>query len=156
MNEALLREIADRTAISGVLHRYCRGVDSKNWALLEGCFADDLEADFRSFAGREVVRGRAAWLAAMRKTIAGLDATQHLTGNHEIAIAGDAATLRADLQAVHILRNDRGDAEYTVGGFYDIDLGRASDGWRIRRYRLTVVWTRGNRDVLRLAAKRSG
>jgi ketosteroid isomerase-like protein len=146
----------DRIAVSEVLHTYCRAIDAKDWALLERCFTEDLEADFRSFAGREVVRGRETWLAAIRTTIAGLTATQHLTGNHTIALDGDCAVLRADLQAVHILQNARGDGEYTVGGWYDIELARTADGWRMRRYTLTVSWARGNRDILRIAAKHAG
>ena len=156
MSGLSVAQLNDRIAVSDVLHRYCRAIDTKDWALLEGCFTEDLEADFRSFAGREVVRGRAIWLAAIRKTIAGLGATQHLTGNHAIALDGDAATLRADIQAVHILVNERGDGEYTVGGWYDIDLRRTADGWRMCRYKLSVSWARGNRDLLRIAAKRAG
>jgi hypothetical protein len=151
-----LHLLQDRIAVSDVLHTYCRAIDTRDWALLETVFAADMAADFRSFAGREVVRGRDAWLAAIRKTIAGLSATQHLTGNHVIAVAGDTATLRADLQAVHILQNERGDGEYTVGGWYDIELARTADGWRITFYKLTISWARGNRDILRIAAKRAG
>ena len=148
--------LQDRIAISDVLHAYCRAIDTRDWALLETVFAADIEADFRSFAGREVVRGRDNWLPAIRKTVGGLTATQHLTGNHVIVLDRDSATLRADLQAVHILQNERGDGEYTVGGWYDIELSRLPEGWRIRRYKLTVSWARGNRDILRIAAKRAG
>ncbi|MEQ9643109.1 MAG: nuclear transport factor 2 family protein [Alphaproteobacteria bacterium] len=155
MTGLTLDQLNDRVAISDVLHRYCRAIDIKDWALLETCFTEDLEADFTSFAGRDVVCGRDNWLKAIRLTISGLEATQHLTGNHTIALHGDAASLRADIQAVHILANPRGDGEYTVGGWYDIDLRRTDDGWRIGRYKLTVRWSRGNRDLLRLAAKRA-
>lgn len=149
-------QLNDRIAVSDVLHRYCRAIDTKDWALLATCFVEDMEADFTSFAGRDVVRGRDNWLAAIRLTISGLEATQHLTGNHTIALDGDSATLRADIQAVHILANPRGDSEYTVGGWYDIDLVRTADGWRIRRYVLTTRWSRGNREIMRLASKRAG
>lgn len=156
MTTNAIAALNDRVAISEVLHTYCRAIDTKEWGLLEQVFAEELEADFRSFAGRDVVRGRAAWLAAIRRTVGGLTATQHLTGNHSIALEGDRATLRADLQAVHILQNSRGDCDYTVGGWYDIDLVRTADGWRISRYTLTVSWARGNRDILRIAAKQAG
>lgn len=156
MTDKAVQELLDRADISAVLHRYCTAIDTKDWALLETCFTEDLEADFRSFAGREVVKGREQWCAAIRSTIAGLDATQHMTANHVHQIDGDAATLRADLQAVHILANERGGEEYTIGGFYTIDLARTPDGWRFRRYALTVRWHRGNRAILRLAAARAG
>ncbi len=153
MTGLTLEQLNDRVAISDVLHRYCRAIDTKDWALLETVFVEDMEADFTSFAGRDVVRGRDNWLSAIRLTISGLEATQHLTGNHTITLDGDSAALRADLQAVHILANPRGDGEYTVGGWYDIDCVRTADGWRVKRYKLTVRWSRGNRDILRIAAK---
>ena len=156
MTDATVQELLDRADVSAVLHRYCQAIDTKDWALLESCFTEDLEADFRSFAGREVVKGRETWVAAIRSTIAGLDATQHLTGNHAHVIDGDRAKLRADIQAVHTFQNDRGDPEYTIGGWYDIDLTRTPDGWRIHRYALTVRWHRGNREILRLAARKDG
>ncbi len=148
-----LRELQDRIAVSDVLHRYAAAVDGKDWELLRSCFTDDLEADFRSFGGGEVVRGADAWVAAIRSTIQGMDATQHLTGNHVQRIDGDQAQLTAYIQAVHILANDSGDREYTIGGSYDCDLVRTAEGWKIRRYVLTVLWHRGNRNILRIAGR---
>lgn len=149
-----LQHLIDRAEISDVLHRYAKAIDTKDWALLATCFTEDLEADFRSFAGKEVVSGRGRWVEAIRSTIQGMDATQHLTGNHSHQVRGDEASLTAYIQAVHWLRNDRGDTEYTVGGYYDCELVRSPEGWRIRKYRLTVIWARGNRDILRLAQKK--
>lgn len=148
-----LAELQDRIAISDVLHRYAAAIDGKDWELMRSCFTDDLEADFRSFGGLEVVRGADAWVETIRSTIQGMDATQHLTGNHSHRIDGDQAQLTAYIQAVHILANDRGDSEYTIGGSYDCDLVRTAEGWKIRRYVLTVLWHRGNRNILRLATR---
>lgn len=154
MSETTVELLVDRAEISDVMHRYCRAVDSRDWDLLTSCFTEDLTADFRSFAGREAVSGRDTWVAAVRSTVGGLDATQHMTANHLHDLGGDTAGLRADLQAVHVLQNDLGDAEYTVGGYYTCDFVRRSDGWKIRHYALTVTWQRGNRHILKLAAKK--
>jgi hypothetical protein len=151
----MTRLLLDRAEISGVMHRYCTAVDTRDWALLASCFTPELEADFRSFGGREVVRGRDAWVEAVRATVGGLDATQHLTANHVHEIDGDTAHFTAYLQAVHVLANDQGDPEYTVGGYYDCDMVRGPDGWRIARYSLNVTWHRGNRHILRLGTRRA-
>ncbi len=156
MTDATVQELLDRADVSAVLHRYCLAIDTKDWALLESCFTEDMEADFRSFAGRETVKGREPWLAAIRSSMAGMDATQHLSGNHSHKIDGDHATLRADIQALPMFQNERGDSEYTVGGWYDIELTRTPEGWRIHRYAITVSWHRGNRDLLRQAARKAG
>ena len=155
MTDSAQNELLDRADISAVLHRYCQAIDTKDWRLLESCFTEDLVADFTSFAGREAVEGRDKWLQAIKGTIAGLDATQHMTGNHIHTVDGDAAQLSAYIQAVHMLANDKGDSEYTVGGWYDIDLRRTGDGWRICRYALNVRWHRGNRGILRMAARKA-
>ena len=143
--------LLDRADISSVLYRYAKAIDTKDWVLLATCFTEDLEADFRSFAGREVSRGRDRWVEAIRTSIQGMDATQHLTSNHVHDIRGDEATLSAYIQAVHRLQNERGDSEYTIGGYYDCEMVRTPEGWRIRKYRLKVTWHRGNREILRLA-----
>ncbi len=146
--------LLDRADISQVIHTYATAIDTRDWNLLATCFTEDLEADFRSFAGREVVKGRDTWVAAIKSTIEGLDATQHLTANHVHKIDGDAATLIAYLQAVHRLDSAKSDPEYTVGGYYTCAMVRTAGGWRMRRYSLAVSWHRGNRDILRQAQRR--
>ena len=154
MTAANVQSLLDRADISQVIHTYATAIDTRDWDLLATCFTEDLEADFRAFGGREVIRGRAAWVAIIKDTIAGLDATQHLTANHVIQVDGDTGTLIAYLQAVHRLDTARGDPEYTVGGYYTCDMVRGGDGWRMRRYTLAVSWHRGNRDILRQAQRR--
>lgn len=154
MTEANIQLLLDRADISQVIHTYATAIDSRDWELLATCFTEDLEADFRSFGGREVVKGRDTWVAAIKSTIQGLDATQHLTANHVITVDGDTATLVAYLQAVHRLDSARSDPEYTIGGYYTCDMVRTAQGWRMRRYALSVTWHRGNRDILRQAQRR--
>ena len=159
MTDPALQNLIDRADISSVLYTYAAAIDSRDWDLLAACFTEDLEADFRDFGGRQVIKGRAAWVDAIKGTIAGLDATQHLTSNHVHKIDGDTAILTAYLQAVHRLDNARSDPEYTVGGYYTCDMVRSGEkeingGWCMRRYKLTVTWHRGNRDILRQARRR--
>ncbi len=154
MTDANVQLLLDREDISQVLYRYATAIDTRDWDLLATCFSEDLEADFRAFGGREVVKGRDTWLAAIRSTIEGLDATQHLTANHVHTVDGDEGTLVAYLQAVHRLDTARSDPEYTVGGYYTCDMVRTAEGWRMRRYSLAVTWHRGNRDILRQAQRR--
>jgi ketosteroid isomerase-like protein len=154
MTDAKIQLLLDRADISQVLHSYATAIDTRDWDLLATCFTEDLEADFRDFGGREVVKGRDAWLEIIKGTIQGLDATQHLTANHVHQIDGDTATLTAYLQALHRLDTARSDPEYTIGGYYTCEMVRTNDGWRMRRYTLNVTWHRGNRDILRQAQRR--
>ena len=159
MIDPAIQNLTDRADTSSVLHTYATAIDKRDWDLLTTCFTEDLEADFRDFGGRHVIKGRAAWVDAIKGTINGLDATQHLTANHVHKIDGNNAIITAYLQAVHRLEGARSDPEYTVGGYYTCDMVRSHDGeinggWRIRRYKLTVTWHRGNRDILRQARRR--
>ena len=146
--------LADRSAISDVMHRYATAIDMRDFGLLEQVFDDPLEADFSSFGGASYSGPRAEWIETVRSTVSGLTSTQHLTGNHVHRIDGDRAHLTAYLQAMHHLSGARGDPDYLIGGYYDVDLVRRAEGWRVSRYRLTTTWQRGDRDVLRQAAKR--
>lgn len=154
MTATELATVVDRLAISDVMHRYATAIDMKRFDLLEQVFDDTVEADFTSFGGKVYNGSRAGWIAQVRLTVGGLTSTQHLTGNHVHSIDGDGARLTAYLQAMHHLSGARGDPDYLIGGHYDADLVRRPAGWRIRRYTLTMTWQRGDRDVLRQAARR--
>ncbi|MEC9344867.1 MAG: nuclear transport factor 2 family protein [Pseudomonadota bacterium] len=149
-----LELLADRMAISDVMHRYATAIDMRDFDLLEQVFDDPVEADFSRFGGATYAGERAGWIDQVRKTVSGLTSTQHLTGNHVHRVEGDRAHLTAYLQAMHHLSGARGDPDYLIGGYYEIELARRPAGWRITRYGLTVTWQRGDRDVLRQAMRR--
>lgn len=156
MPDAKLRMLLDRAEISDLLHRYATAVDRRDWALLRDCFAEEIEADFRSFGVREVFRGPADdWVGLVRSTIDGCDATQHQSSNHVFEIEGDHARVTSYVRAEHVLINDRGDNYYTVAGWYDHALVRTADGWRIVGYTLHVSSSHGNRHVLAMATRRA-
>ena len=88
--------------------------------------------------GIEAIRGR------IRTALQHLDDSQHLVGNHEIAVDGDAATHRCYLQAQHVREAAVGGPNYIVAGRYEDRLARTDAGWRITHRTLTVMWTDGN------------
>jgi len=153
MTDYDLHIAAERLAVSDVLHRYATAIDTKNFDLLHQVFTAEVETDFTSFGGKPVRCSRAEWVDTVRKTVGNLDATQHLTGNHVHQIDGDRATLVAYLQAFHRFSASRGEPDYIIGGYYDCDLVKTDEGWRISRYRLNTTWQRGNRDIMREAAR---
>jgi hypothetical protein len=146
----------DRLAVHDVMHRYALAIDTKTWSLLETVFADRLTADFRSFGSKQVFEGPAAeWVEILRSTLEGMDATQHLMGNHLYDITGDRARGTTYIQARHVCQNDWGGNTYTVGGHYTVEMLRRSEGWRIETYTLNVTWHDGDRHVLRAAVRKA-
>lgn len=155
MTQDAAQVVLDRMETADVAHRYATAVDSRDWPLLRTVFADRMTADFRSFGAREVYRGSGdGWVEAVRQTVEGMDATQHMMSNHVHRFEGTAhCTLTSYMRAEHFLRNDRGGDRYTIGGLYVWELARAPEGWKVEAYSLKVAWARGNRHLLAMARR---
>ena len=148
-------DAGDRIAIHDVMHRYALAIDTKNWDLLLGVFANNITADFRSFGAPEVHQGTAdAWIESVRGTIDGMDATQHLMANHLYDVVDDLAVGTSYIRAIHICRNDFGGDTYTIGGHYEVKMRRMHERWCIVDYKLLVTHHEGDRHVLRTARRR--
>ena len=141
-----LQTLVDDHEIRGVALRYCRALDTKDWALLDDVFVPDATADLSGpidLVGIEAIRDR------IRSALGHLDDSQHLVGNHEIDVDGDHATHRCYLQAQHVRRAADGGPNYIVAGRYEDRFVRTELGWRIAHRTLTVMWTDGNVAVAR-------
>ena len=139
--DASLQILLDEREIHQVATRYCRALDTKDWALLDDVFVPEATGQLGSPAildGIEAIRDR------IRTALQHLDDSQHLVGNHEIAVDGDTATHRCYLQAQHVREAAVGGPNYIVAGRYEDRLARTDVGWRITHRTLTVMWTEGN------------
>lgn len=146
----------DAIAVHNVMHRYALAIDTKNWEALGDVFADEVVTDFTSFGARDVFRGdRSSWVAQVSSTISGMDATQHLMGNHLYEIDDERAVGTTYIQARHVCRNDWGGDVYTIGGHYDVRMDRVDDEWKIAEYTLNCTWHDGDRHVLKAAERRN-
>ena len=154
--EDAIQRLIDRAEIVETVHLYATGVDTKNFELYRSIFADEIEVDFSSYIPDSGPMTIAAdlWVASIKPLFVGLDATQHSMSNARVEIKGDHATCVMYMQAEHFLANDQGDSSHTVGGYYTNELVRLPEGWRLKKVKLTVLWQRGNRDVMTLGAER--
>jgi ketosteroid isomerase-like protein len=144
-SDAAIGALFDERDIVAVAKRYCRALDTKDWPLLEAVFTPDATAYLGN--NTELV-GIAAVVGRIRAALEHLDISQHLVGNHDVAIDGDAATHSCYLQAQHVRRAADGGPNYIVAGRYEDQLVRTDDGWRIVHRRLVVMWTEGNVTVV--------
>ncbi|RLA38914.1 MAG: nuclear transport factor 2 family protein [Gammaproteobacteria bacterium] len=141
--------LIDRAALSDVLNNYAAGVDRRDWTLFRSCFTDDLEADFTGVLPGNVCHGADKWVAAAAKLIEPLAATQHIITNHVHDIDRDTAKSRSYLQAQHMQKDPQGkQRHYLIGGYYDYDMVRTGQGWKIKKYSLTQTWCSGDPSVL--------
>lgn len=153
--DARLAAHLDKQDIIDSILRYATGIDMRNWALYRQCFTDELEVDFTSWSGG-TPRTLSAddWVAGVRSTLAGFEGTQHTLTNFVIDLRGDEATAVVYMSAQHNLPNNQGDNTLLIGGYYTHDLVRTPVDWKIRKARLTVTWTEGNRHIFELARQR--
>lgn len=126
--------MTDRQDISDVLVRYATGIDRREWPLLRTVFTRDCELDYGEI-GRW--SGVEAVTEFMEQAHAMAGHTLHRLTNQAITVDGDKATARTYIDGL-IMFGDN-DSGVNAVGFYDDELVRTGDGWRIARRRYTQV-----------------
>lgn len=124
----------DRQDIADVLLRYATGIDQSDWPLFRTVFTDDCEVDYGEIG---TWTGADAVTQFMEQAHAVAGRTMHRMSNQVITVAGDKAAARTYVDAVILV------ADNTSGvnaiGFYDDEVVRTKDGWRVARRRFTPV-----------------
>jgi hypothetical protein len=155
------RELVDRMAVADTVTRMAWCLDRRDWDGLAGLFTERVYTDYTSLWGGTPQEATVDELlstdrqGSWRRTMDGLDATQHLVTNILVELGGDEAGASANVVGHHRLANPHGDLLWTVGGTYAFRLVRAG-GWRIRAITMKITWARGNQHVLALALARAG
>jgi 3-phenylpropionate/cinnamic acid dioxygenase small subunit len=129
-----MTEREDRQDITDVIIRYATGIDRRDWPLFRTVFTDDCELDYGevgSWHGVDEVTD------FMQRAHAMAGHTMHRLTNQVITVDGDKAQSRTYVDAL-IMLADNGSG-VNAAGFYDDDLVRSDDGWRVARRRFTQV-----------------
>jgi hypothetical protein len=129
-----MTEREDRQDISDLLVRYATGIDRRDWPLFRTVFTDDCELDYGEIG---TWRGVDAVTEFMDTTHAMAGHTLHRLTNQAIALDGDKATARTYIDAVIMFGDNK--SGVNAWGFYDDEIVRGADGWRIARRRFTQV-----------------
>ena len=126
--------MTDREDISELLVRYATGIDRRDWALFRTVFAEDCELDYGeigSWTGVDEVT------EFMEKVHAMAGHTLHRLTNQAIAVDGETAVARTYVDALIMAADNKSGVNGI--GFYDDQIVRTADGWRIARRRFTAV-----------------
>ena len=119
----------DKYDICETVYRFAHGVDTRDWALYRSIFADEVRVDYSSYgAFAPTVQSADAWVAGITPVWA-----------HHVFEPADPAS------------------SFTLGGFYDDDLVRSSNGpvgWLITSVKLTVTWRTGDPKIMSIARRR--
>lgn len=124
----------DHQDIADVLVRYATGIDTRDWPLFRTCFTEDCDVDYGDIGAWRSVDEIEAFMVEAH---AGMGHTMHRITNVAPTIDGDFAACRAYVDA--LLMNFDGAGGINAHGFYDDDLVRTPDGWRIAKRRFTTV-----------------
>lgn len=156
---------ADRAAIIDIYNAYAQGIDSKDWAMVRGCFAQEVCIDYGEIhagaGGPDEPRNSDGWIQSLQSVINGFDYTHHTITNHRFHRDGDRLVCRAYLTADHvILANPEinaaaADEIATVIGEYTNTCERTVDGWKICKSRLDMRWSHGNGALFVVAMERA-
>lgn len=139
-----LETLLDRQAIAELCVQYTFALDTKDWSLLESCFAPD--PVFVHPGGR--LEGFAAILGRTSAALNPLDRTQHLLGNIDVEVDGDSGRASTYFHAQHVRAGTPGGDLYVIAGRYEDAVVRTDGGWRIRERVQSYQWRRGNRAVV--------
>lgn len=129
-----------RDSIVNVLNLYSIALDSHSWDLFDEVFAQDVEADYPpdgwhwfdliSFK-REFIKFHEA-----------LGGHQHVMSTHQVLERGDEAfSLTYGRYSLFAAAAD-GRGMIEGAGWYDDELIRTADGWRIKKRVARVMWHR--------------
>ncbi|CDP83459.1 hypothetical protein BN975_01014 [Mycolicibacterium farcinogenes] len=139
MNEACerTRDLSAHSAISALLYRYARAVDSKDWELYRSVFTEDARIDYSSAGAVVGTRDDVVeWFAANFGVIPW---SMHYITNIEI-LESDAETATVRAMFYNPMQLPGMPEMSACGGYYHHELVRTADGWRSRSLREENVW----------------
>lgn len=127
----------DRQRIQDLMLTYAAAVDDNDMTAYRNCFADDVE--IVGF-GESTVHGADNWVASVSDQLEAFSGTQHLLSPPLANVAGNRATARTDVQALHFLKTPAG-GTFTLWATYLTDFVQTQDKWTIARHELVVRGT---------------
>lgn len=130
--EMTLREVSDRIQIQDLLTRYTVAIDTKDWALLDTCFTPDADVDYTTSGGTKGPYPEVRqWL---EKALSVFPMTMHFISNTTVELRGDRAEARTYvINPMGFPKEDGSLHLFTVGAYYNDELVRTDEGWRIAR-----------------------
>jgi hypothetical protein len=122
--------LADRLAIIELCHRYSFAIDTRDWSAFRRLFTEDVVAEF---IGHRTWTDLETWATYFEKSHGEMAGTQHLLSNEIVEVDGDRARLIFyGLVRTCMPREVANDRQ--LGVWYDDDVIRTADGWRISRH----------------------
>jgi 3-phenylpropionate/cinnamic acid dioxygenase small subunit len=129
-------EATAKQDIAEVLVRYATSIDRRDWDLFRSCFASDCVADYGDIGTWESADAITHFMVTAH---AGMGHTMHRISNIAIDVegGGDRAVARCYLDGMLMAAD--GGTGFNPVGFYDDELVKTLDGWRIAHRTFAMV-----------------
>lgn len=135
--------MTDRTAIVELLAEFAAATDGRDWDAITSLLTDDCVA-YGARGPVDVVR-------RMQDHLGGVGPTQHLLGNHRVAVTGDEARSLTYARVYHVGAGPMTGSFFECLGEYDDRWTREDSRWRLSRRSFDIRIALGDREVLRPA-----
>lgn len=119
----------DQLDIQRVLFDYAWACDNSDWKLLRSVFSDDARLDYSTSGGP--AGGPDKVVAWLEESLTQVGLIQHVVSNFQIDVSGDRADGRA-MFFTSVRLPGSADMLFT-GGYYQLELVRAGDRWKLQR-----------------------
>jgi ketosteroid isomerase-like protein len=140
-----LERLLEQDRIQRLRATFAHALDAKDFALLGGPFADEVDADFSAYglAPRRMTRAELVGLFAHAFRREGLK-THHVYANFVIDVRGETASVRSNFVGHHRIEGFAGGDRYTLYGQYRDVVTKTAEGWKISALTLVVFDQTGN------------
>jgi hypothetical protein len=126
-----LQEISDHIEIGQVMLRYVKAIDEKNYGLLRTCFTEDADLVYFLMGQRIAITMKEAD-GLYKVSLIKCFCTHHVVAPPLIELQGDKAHANSRVTATHVQMHEDGSKTiWKVQGFYEDELVRKPEGWRI-------------------------
>jgi hypothetical protein len=139
-----LKELTDRSELVDLLYRLGAALDEKRYDDLRTIYSDRAGFEFADTADVGDLETAIDNAKKMGKHFAH---THHVMTNPIVEIDGDNATVRTNLIATHVYRDDKPGEHYDVGIVYHFMAVRTARGWRFSHVKLQRIWSNGRWDA---------
>lgn len=134
-----LQEMSDRLDIQDLITRYAYAIDEQDWNALDRVFTPDAVIDYTDLGGAKgSLSETKAYLAQAMPTF---PAFQHLSTTTRIDIDGDKARTKTILFNPMVMNHEGEERVFFIGLWYNDELVRTADGWRIKHRREQKCWS---------------
>ena len=115
--------------------RYATAIDRREWPLLGTVFTDECDVEYGVIGTWQTAD---AVIEFMEQAHALAGYTLHRLSNIAITLDGDRAVARTYINGLIMAGDNK--SGVNANGFYDDEIVRTADGWRIARRRFTTVY----------------